>query len=263
MASPVDLTNRELLSIGARAQVSSIFPSDGSTEANAAAVLYTPTFESLARSARWNCLRKQVVLSLLAAAQGTPENPTGTALPLPPVPWLYQYAVPSDSLACRFLVPSLPSVVGVAPQETTYSNSAATMLPGSGSIPFVVAYGTDASNNPIEILLCNQDQAQLVYTVNQPNPAVWDSQFQAAMVASLAAYFVPALSMNMQLMQAAKASADRIIMQARVADGNEGPTSMDNLPDWMRARRGEASTAWYWGSGNNNFAGYGDMCWPG
>lgn len=262
MASQIDIANRALLSIGARTQISSISPSDGSAASDAVTVLFTPTFEALARSARWNCLRKQAPLSLLAAAQGTPENPLGTSLPLPPTPWLYQYAMPSDSLAARFLVPSLPSAVGQTPAETTYSNSAATWLPGQGQIPFVVAYDTDASGNPIEILLCNQDQAQLVYTVNQPNPTIWDSQFQAAMVASLAAYLVPALALNLPLMQASIATANRVIQQARIADGNEGVTVMDHLPDWMRARRGEAGYGSDWAGFSPFLYGCSDMVWP-
>lgn len=261
MASQVDIVNRSLLSIGARSQVSSIQPSDGSTEANAAAVLYTPTFEALARAAHWNCLRKQVILTLIAAAKSTPENPLGTSLPLPPTPWLYSYQVPSDCLAIRYLVPTQPPGSDPGTPMTTYSNAAATVFPGGGQIQFAVAYSTDAGGSPIQILLTNQAQAQAVYTVNQPNPVIWDSQFQAAMVSALAAYFVPALSLNLALMQAAIKNSEGIIMQARVSDGNEGVTVMDHLPDWMRARGSESR---YYGIGAyGGYGGYGDMCWPG
>lgn len=252
--------NRSLLSIGARAQISSIQPSDGSTEADAAAVLFTPTFEALGRSAHWNCLRKQAVLSLLQAAKGTPENPDGTSLPLPPTPWLYAYAQPPDCLRARFIVPSLPA--NGTPSFTTYQNAAATWVPGAEQIPFSVAYSTDASGNPIQVILTNQDKAQLVYTVNQPNPIIWDSQFQAAMVASLAAYFVPALSLNMPLMQAQIALAQRIIDQARASDGNEGSNTQDHIPDWFRARGG-SSRYYGWGGGYNGYGNWSPMAWPG
>jgi len=110
MTSQVDLCNRALLSIGARAQISSISPSDGSTEADACAVLYTPVFESLGRAAKWNCLRQQKTLTLIQAAVGTPENPSGgdglgsfaigsSAIgpyPVPAIPWLYGYQQPTD-----------------------------------------------------------------------------------------------------------------------------------------------------------------------
>ena len=261
MTDQVAIVNRALLSIGARAQVSSISPSDGSTEGDAAAVLFTPTFESLGRSAPWNCLRKQSPLSMIKAAVGTPENVNGTTFPIPPTPWLYEYEVPSDSLQIRFIVPSLPST-GTGIPATTINNAAPIWFPADGQIPYVVAYDTDAENNPIEVILTNQDQAQAVYTVNQPNPQLWDSLFQEAMVSSLAAYFVPALSLHVNLMQAQIARAEAIITRARVRDGDEGVTVMDHLPDWIRAR-GTCGGRWWWNNSSFQFAGYIDMCWPG
>lgn len=256
--SNLNVINRALLAIGSQAQVSSL--NEGSAQANAAATLYTPTFEQLARSAPWNCLRKEATLTLLAAAQGTPENPDGTTLPLPPVPWLYQYAQPSDCLQMRFIVPSLPAPNGGVPIFSV-NTGAATRLPNGGQIPYAVAYAVDANNNPINVILTNQSQAIAVYTVNQPNPQIWDSLFQGAMVASLAAYFVPALSLNMPLMTTQIKLAENMIQQARVRDGNEGVTSMDHTPDWIRARNGASGWA-----GRGGY-GYGlntwdNMCWP-
>ncbi len=256
--STLSIINRALLSIGSQSQVSSL--NEGSAQANAAATLFTPTFESLARSAPWNCLRKQATLTLLAAAQGTPENPDGTTLPLPPTPWLYSYAQPSDSLQIRFLVPSLPAPIGGVPLFSV-NTGAPTWLPNGGQIPYAVAYSVDTNNNPINVILTNQSQAIAVYTVNQPNPQIWDSLFQAAMVASLAAYFVPALSLNMPLMQVQIKLAESMIQQARVRDGNEGVTSMDHVPDWMNARRG-ASGYRINGYGNTGY-NWPDMCWSG
>ena len=261
MASQVDIVNRALLGIGQRTQVSGISPSDGSVAANAAAVLFTPTFEALARTAPWNCLRKQATLTLLAAAVGTPENPTGGAMPVPPSPWLYSYALPSDCLYFRFIVPSFPSQPTGVPQ-TSYNNAATSVVPwGGGKIPYAVAYSNDANNNPSSIILTNQSQAQGVYTVNQPNPVIWDSLFQAAMVSSLSAYFVPALSLNMPLMAGAIQAAERMIAQARTSDGNEGDVVMDHTPDWILARSGGGGRGWgpgYFGGCN----GWPNMSWP-
>lgn len=259
--SQVDLANRALLSVGARAQISSLNPSDGSVEGDAVSVLWTPTFEQLARSAKWNCLRNQVTLGLLAAAQGTPENPSGTSYPLPPDPWLYAYSYPSDCLDMQFIVPSLPTMVGNTVPSTTINNAAGAWLPSQGQIPYVVSYAPDSNGSPLVVILTNQDQAQAVYTVNQPNPAAWDSLFQAAFVASLGAFLVPPLSLSMSLMQLSMRTAEAAIAQARVADGNEGVTSMDHLPDWMRARAGAQG----YGIGYNftTYGGYCNMLWPG
>lgn len=253
----LNILNRALLSIGSQSQISSL--NEGSAQANAAATLYVPTFQSLARSAPWNCLRKEATLSLLAAAQGTPENPNGTTLPLPPTPWLYSYAVPNDSLQIRFIVPSLPTPNAGVPLFST-NTGAATWLPNQGQIPFAVAYATDINNNPLNVVLTNQSQAIAVYTVDQQNPQIWDSLFQAAMVASLAAYFVPALSLHMPLMNMQIKLAESMIQQARVRDGTEGVTSMDSYPDWMRARNG--ASGFYSASNRCGLNTWSPMCWP-
>lgn len=260
MADQISIANRALLGVGARAQISSLNPSDGSVEADAISVLWNSTFEALARSAQWNCLTRQVTLSLLAAASGTPENPNGIG-PVPPTPWLYQYAYPSDGLDIRYIVPSLPVQVGGQIPATTINNAAGSWIPGGSQIPYVVSSIGDVNNSPINVVLTNQSQAQAVYTLNQSNPAAWDSLFQQAMVASLGAYLVPALSLNVQLMQICIQTAEKAITMARVADGNEGVTTMDHLPDWMRARAGGQG----FGVGYN-FSSYGgycmNMCWP-
>ena len=238
MTNQLDISNRALLSVGSRSQVSSISPSDGSVEADAISVLFTPTYEALARTAHWNCLSKQASLTMQAAAQGTPENPLGTTLPLPPTPWLYQYAYPSDCLDFGYIVPSFPSADNSVVPQTTLGNAAGTWLPTGGQIPFKVATSFDSHNNVTLCVLTNQDQAQAVYTVNQPNPATWDSLFQAAMVASLGAFLVPALSLSLPLMNLQIKNAEMAIAQARARDGNEGVTTQDHTPDWFVARAG-------------------------
>jgi hypothetical protein len=260
VADQLSIANRALLSIGARAQISSLNPSDGSTEAAAISTLWQPTFESLGRAAPWNVLTKQVTLTLLMAAQGTPENPNGTSLPVPPTPWLYAYSYPSDCLLFRFVVPSLPVNTGSTVPATTVNNAAGTWLPTQGQIPFAVSSIGDSHNSPILIVLTNQDLAQAVYNANNSNPAIWDSLFQAAMVASLAAFLVPALSLSMPLIDRQIKIAETAIAVARRQDGNEGVTTMDHLPDWMQARAG--GQGFGIGYGFSTWGGFTNVCWP-
>lgn len=261
MTSQLDIANRALLSVGARKQVSSISPSDGSEEADAISVLYQPTYEALARTAHWNCLSKQVALTLLGAAQGTPENPTGTVFPIPPTPWLFMYQYPSDCLDFGYIVPSFPASLTGSPPQTTTNNASGTWLPTGGQIPFKVGTVFDSNNRPTIVVLTNQDLAQAVYTVNQPNPATWDSLFQAAMVASLAAFLVPALSLALPLMDRVIKLAEAAISQARTRDGNEGVTTQDHTPDWFMARAGGQGYGIGWGM--NGFGSpLTNMAWP-
>ena len=256
-STQISIANRALLSFGARATIASF--TETSTEAQAVSVFFQSTFEQLARTARWGCLRKEGSLSLIGAAAGTPENPLGTTLPLPPLPWLYSYALPSDSLFVRGLIPSIPTTSGFTP-ITPASLLSPTNLPNGGMIPFKLSYSTDSAGNPTQIILCNLSQAQAVYTVNQPNPVIWDSLFEQAFVSALAAFLNPAISLNLPLLGACIKNAEQCIMTARIADGNETPVSQDRQADWMSARM--AGTLVNRNGTNNQYSEYPGMNWP-
>jgi hypothetical protein len=245
--------------IGARAAVSNL--GEGSTESDAISALYASTVEQLARTAPWNCLKKQANLTLLAAAQGTPENPDGTTTPIPPTPWLYSYALPSDCLQIRYILPPFTNTTptGSVPM-TTVNMGGSLWIPNAGQIRYSVAYDTDENNNPRTIVLTNCTQAQAVYTVNQSNPVIFDSLFEQALVASLAAYLVPALSLDLSLMDRVVRIANEAISLARVRDGNEGVVSQNRNASWMDARVTGGSLAWSSDYGGNL---YNDMIWPG
>lgn len=233
----VSISNLSLLSIGARAQVSSINPSDGSVAADACSTLYPFVYEQLARMAQWGCLKKQASLTLIQASQGTQENPNGTSLPIPAQPWLYAYLYPADCLYVWGLVAYL-SPTQSAINFLSISNNVVSGYVDNEQIDYEIAYSTDADGNPIQVILTNQSQALANYTVNQPNPQSWDSMFTAAYVALLAVYLVPALSMNTPLMSANKVIAQGLIEKAQAMDGNESPVSQDHVPDFIRARQG-------------------------
>lgn len=259
MASGSILTiwNRSLGSIGARAQVEAI--NEGSAESNACNTFYQSTYEQLARSAQWGCLRKQSTLTLLLSAPGTPNNPDGTVKPWPPNPWRYTYAVPSDSLYIQKMVPppqflQQSGAPPIYPQGTYLEWGRAT----NRVIPYQIGYGTDLNNNPSEVINTNLGAAQAIYTVNQPNPIFWDSSFQSAMVASLAAYLVPALSLDKSLMQAQIGIAKDLIAQAKARDGNESPVSQQREAPWIQARTGSP----LYNLGYNTSAQNYEMTWP-
>jgi len=255
--SVVDLVNRALLGIGARANVSVM--TENSTESNAASILFQPTFEQLGRTANWNCLRKQATLTLLKAAAGTPENSDGTVLPIPPQPWLYEYAYPTDCLRMRYVLPTfIPASETTSPLFPVANSAAATYSGSGGQIPFAVNYDTDTFGNPYVSILTSVASAQAVYTVNAANPNIWDSQFQAAFVAALGAFLVTPLSLSMPLMQMMARSADRQIADARASDGNEGYQSQNREADWIVARGGNHSVNGMFGYGSS----YDSMSWP-
>lgn len=256
MTSLTDIGNRSLQDIGTRSNMSSL--NEGSTESDAVSLLLQPTFEQIARTAHWNCLRNQGSLSLLAAAPGTKENPNGTTLPLPPQPWLYSYLKPPDCLFVRYLQPTYSYNTTGVPFTTTNNTVAPVFSSYGQEARFTVAYGTNALGQPQSIILTNVPAAQAIYTVNVPVPDIWDSLFERAMVSALAAYLVPALSLNMSMMQMQIKKAEAAIEQARVADGDEGYTSQNRQASWMVVR----SEGLYNNSGfGSSGIVYGNMAW--
>lgn len=256
--SILSCSNLSLLSIGNRTQINSL--NEGSTSSNAINSLFPFVYEQLARAARWGCLKKQVALTLLQAAQGTPENPTGSTLPIPQQPWRYAYLYPADCLFVRaILCPNIPTAGSGEPQ-TTINNTVTPWVPGQYQIHYEIGYSQDSLGNPLQVILTNQENAIGNYTVNQPNPSSWDSLFTSAFVASLAAYLVPALSLQPQLMQAQIAIAERMIRQAQAIDGNESPSSQSRVASWIRARQG--ATGWGGQLGYNGYGPIQSMSWP-
>lgn len=256
MTDPISIANRALAQAGAREQIVNF--DEGSVAAINCSLLYQSTFEQLARAAYWNALRYQDRLTLLKAAQGTPENQDGTVLPIPPQPWRYEYSLPSDCLAVRFLQPTFinppAGTVPIFPTPSSFVNT----LQARTEIPFVV--GSDKVKGQLtKVILTNLSMAQIVYTLNNPNPNYWDSQFQAAYVASLAAFLIPPLNLNMALLGKQIEIAGNIIAQARTADGNESVQVQNREAEWIVARgAGE-----YIGNGyGGGYPMYFEMSWP-
>ena len=77
------------------------------------------------------------------------------------------------------------------------------------------------------------------------------------MVASLAAFLIPPLNLNMALMSMQTKLADKIIEQARAADGNEGVVTQNREASWIVARG-----CGRWIGVRDGYDTLGSMSWP-
>lgn len=240
----VTIVNIALASFGARGTVSSINPSDGSTEGDAASLIYATRTQGLMRGAHWDCLRKQALLTVVKAAPGTPENPDGTITPTPPIPWLYSYAYPSDCLKARYILPFTPADASSNPPLTT-AISASPVPPFTGieSVRFAVAYDSDALGNPARVILTNMAQPTLVYTANVSDPNFWDPNLIEAQSAYLAVWLCNSLTRSAPLLKDMIGLSQNQLVNARAANGNEGTQVQDHTPDWIRIR-GSGNGIW-------------------
>lgn len=236
MVSPVDVANISLDNIGARFNITSLDPPQPPPNANVVARQYQLRIDALHRAAHWNFARFQAPLSLLKAAQGTPENPDGTTLPIPPSPYLYEYEYPADCLKARYLISSPPGAITAAiPVFGAGTMQTPPWLASAGNY-FSVAVDTDQDGNKIRVILTNLEFAQLVYTARITDPDLWDPHFLTGASATLGAWLVNPLARNAQVLKEQIEIATSIVLQARISDGDEGVTSTDHEPDWMRVR---------------------------
>lgn len=254
MTSPVDLCNMALDQIVARTSITGINPP--SPPQNLAAQVASRTYQLQAdavfRAAHWNSARLQTPgpMTLLKAAIGTPENPSGT-LPQPPIPWRYEYAYPPDCLLMRFVIPT-PNLPG-AGQAPLMTNTGINFIPQvKTSVPFVPAIDTDANGNQVKVILTQACQAQAVYTGRILNIDLWDPSLQNAVIGALAAWFAAPITGDDKKQLKAINIASGLISAARISDGNEGITSTDYIPDWMQIRE----TGNGWGGWNIPNGGY-------
>ena len=212
MPSIIDVCNKALSTIGTRSTISAL--TEGSIESNLCSLWYDCTRQSLLRVHPWSFARRQVPLSLLAAAAGTPENPTG-ATPRPMAPWNYEYAWPADCLRVRQIFQ--PVANGPA-------------------IPFLLSGDLDAAGNNIKVVLTNQSQASLIYTADITNPDIWDSEFEDAVVSGLAAALVAATTGDKALIAELNKAAQGFLLLARTTDSTESGSTQEVLPDWLATR---------------------------
>lgn len=268
MSSVADIVNRALDAAGSVETVGDI--EDGTNVAEVARRHYMPTLRQLSRAAHWNCLRKQAPLLLLADATGQTQN-VGSVVP---APWTYEYALPTDCMKARFVPQNGGYLAGQAPAGNI-AIPATPLMPGLGQppvnglklIPTRFLVGTD-SNYPVQVnpnapqdqqpwnndvqgvsptdrtvVLSNVKAATLVYTGLLVYPTLWDSLFEEAFVAALAAAMALPLSkadkkLGLAMRQQNIAIAVQKVTEARVRDGDEGFFNSDSTASWIKVRRG-------------------------
>lgn len=246
MTSTTDIANRALTAIGTRSTIASL--TEQSNEARVMNRLIQPLRGQLLRMAPWNCATLFANLAVICSAPGTPENPDSTATSwqrgLPPPPWAYEYAYPSDCHKPLWVVPQFASgfssgipittaVTGGIPNfingpPVTYKVGIDKVSPSTG-LPSDTGADT-------KVIWTNQQNAILCYISNVTDPGVMDEQFIEAWVQALAGRGAVALTGDKKLANMLLGLANDMIQIARVGDGNEGLTIDDSTPDWIRAR---------------------------
>jgi hypothetical protein len=265
LTSITDIANQALSLIGTRSEIVSL--SEQSNEAISATKWIDTCRRRVLRMAPWNSVKNFNNLALICAAPGTPENPSaGTTMwqkGLPPPPWSYEYAYPSDCVRPIFIVPQFSTGFGPGIPITTAVTGGAPNFWNGPPIKFAVGIdqvlnGIPAVGGPdVKVIWTNQEFALLAYLKDVDNPDVMDDLLQGAWSTFLASRMVIDLTGDKGLANMLVKDANDTIQIARTADGNEGLTINDVTPDWIRTRGVDYAWDFAWSPG------WGDFSWGG
>lgn len=251
-----EICNLALAGCGARSTIVNI--REDSNEARKCLLFYDTTRDALLRAAQWNFSRTEDYLTLLRAAPGTPEYSGPLPVPnsgawnpatMPPAPWLYAYAYPTDCVRMWSILPFVQTN-NVGSGVPIFSTPNECPPPAFGNMRrgarFIEGTIRNANNQRIKALMTNQEQAIGVWGARIEEVPLWDASFVTAMIGSLSWQLCIPLSGDKTLAKQGHDAAVEAIMNARVNDGNEGTTNVNTIPDWLAIRgfSGDWSTSY-------------------
>lgn len=243
---------------------------EGTKEARVCLRHYTECLRQLLRGCQWDFARKQAPLLLLADATGQTAD-VGTVVP--GSQFVYEYAWPADCAKVRYIPwnpflnvgtptgnitpvdPSAPTVTGLGQQPGMGQRVVPAPYLVTSDINYMpAAVATNPTAYPGKgptgqnVILCNVQNAQIVYTYDALYPSQWDHQFRAALVIYLASWVALPLAKDktfgISMQDRIIARTKELVAAARVSNGNEGWYSSDIRVDWMSARITGGSTSW-------------------
>lgn len=179
------ICNRALAECVGRYTLTGTAPNfDSSAAAQACALLYQPAWQMMLRQQDTEFSRRTVSLT----AAGTPTYP-----------WSNAYQYPDDCLKIRSVVPATwdPN----DPQPVRWSEQ-----------DQVIA------TVPTRIILTNVPNAELVYTTSSVTPAIWDTNFEEAVVRFLASQLALAIAGRPDLSRTLLGQAGSILQSGDLKD---------------------------------------------
>lgn len=200
MATEVDLCNRALLRIGSSQRIESL--QDAAVEAQVCAELYPEQRDLLLAAFPWPFATRRVTLAPLSGVARTD--------------WRFVFALPPDCLAPRHVV--LPGVRNPAPADRH---------------PFQVE-ANDAGDG--QVLLCDVEAPELVYTLAVTDPTRWPPTFCNALALALAAQLALAIPKDARLASLLQQAAGTMAARAGAQAANARQADPEPTPDHILAR---------------------------
>lgn len=214
MASVVDTCNTALSHVGARAQISSISPPDGSVEAGYCARFYPIARREMIEAHSWGFSKTRITLAEVT-------NPSTI--------WTYAYALPADCLKpVRVLALTTANVLW--PQSLWVDNTLTSVVDENEGREFDIENG---------VILTHEPEAVLLYRRDVTDTAKFSPLFGSALSMLLASYLAGAIvkdAVGIKMGDALRSRAFGMLGKAAASDANASTEHVYHTPDHIRVR---------------------------
>lgn len=219
MATAVDISNLGLSHIGARAQIVSISPPDGTVEAGYCARFFPLVRRELLESHDWTFASKRVALSQVT-------NPSTV--------WAYAYALPADCIRARRVLPlqlidayttSLTSFEEHYPDDLVRAT-----ITERGSSQFVIEG---------DVLFTNEPDAMLRYSADITDASKFSPKFVIAAGMLMASYLAGPVIKGVEGARASAAwreAAGSYAMSAAASNATQEAQTNEFMPGHLAVR---------------------------
>lgn len=204
--SEVSICNTALSYLGITEQIQSL--TEKSKSGIQCGLHYPRVRDSLMRSYAWPWLEKFIALAP-STDPTLPDN--GEQYP----GWMYAYGYPADCLYARQVCDSGGVRMRFVQQDALYYDLLLYMPP---QIPFKVVRSQDGQS---KIILCDIQNAYLLYTQAVSDPAQFDADFATALSARMAMEMAAGLRVDAQFVQGARAAFLQAVNAAQSMAANE------------------------------------------
>jgi hypothetical protein len=210
MASEIDIVNLALSRLGDDATVASLYPPEGSAQAEHAARFYPVARDALLEMHAWNFATQRAPLAALAATSPA---------------WAFAYALPADCIV----------VLAV--------------LPPDGRDQDAQPFRREALTNGQQVIVTDQPAASIRYQARVSDTTKFSPLFVDALAWLLASYLAgPILKGDTGIKMAQQSAQMAVAMVGRAtsSDARQQRVTREHTPDWVSFRGGIAPAS-TWG----------------
>ncbi|THF64315.1 hypothetical protein [Pseudothauera rhizosphaerae] len=201
MASEIDIANLALGHLGDDATVSSLYPPEGSAQAEHCARFYPVARDTLLSMHPWHFAAKRAQLAAFAGDWGA---------------WAYAYAAPADCV----------TVLAVLPQDAADDIDTQDYL-------------REVGPNGAGVILTQQPAAVLRYRARVTDTTKFSPLFVDALAWLLASYLAGPIikgDAGMKMSQQCYGVALQVLARATAEDANQQKVTLPHTPGWVAAR---------------------------